>query len=268
MTDIIKAYAKVNLSLAVLDKRPDWYHNLISILQKISLADTIYFESRQNGISIKVTWKSSWIPTNSDNICFKAALEMRKYARRKQWISIHIHKCIDIQAWLGWGSSDGAEVIKYLNKAWEINFWIDRLIEISKKIWADLPFFVSGHSTAKVAWIWEIVDKCDYPLKWRYIALIKPNYIWINTWWAFNACQNFYCDTVHQIWLNSFEKPVFAHFPDLATIKHKFNEFWAEMAMMSGSWSTLFWIFTSKELANEAIYNLNQYWQWGVYEII
>lgn len=260
------SYAKINLSLKILWKREDWYHFIDSVFQKISLADEMIFEDRNEWIEIRSEWQFRKIPTNSDNTCYKAALAMQKLAKWKQWIKITIYKNIPQKSGLWGWSSNAGEVFKYLNKYWNINLDKNQLIEIWKEIWADIPFFIEDFNCAKVWWIWEIISENENIYKWKYIALLKPKYIEVNTKWAYEEFDKVLSNNNSSI--NDFEQIIFPHFPDLQIIKDELAQAWALQANMTGSWSTIFWIFESKQSAQEAFDEIKERWWWGVFEIL
>lgn len=251
----IKSFAKVNLSLKIIWKVENWYHLIDSIFNKISLADEIIFEDKKEWIEIRTTWEFRKIPTNAWNTCFKIADKMRKFAKWKRWIKIILQKNIPQKAGLWWWSSNAGEVLKYLNKHWEINFDEEKLIEIWASVWADIPFFIKKWNCQKVGWIWEKTEEIFWEFSWKYIAIIKPKYIEIETKWAY--------EILDKSWKDNFEEAIFSYFPDLKRIKNELKNSWAIKANMTWSGSCIFWIFENENIAKKSLEKIEGiWWSW------
>jgi len=151
MTSItLSAPAKVNLFLKVLDKRKDGYHNILTLFERISLADEIEISKIPSGIVIS----SDTIITHDpkDNIVYKAAESILKYIRvdngskgKKKGlkgVEIRVKKGIPIAAGLGGGSSDAASVLIGIDKLYDLQLKADDLMKLAKKLGADVPFFI------------------------------------------------------------------------------------------------------------------------------
>ncbi len=140
----LRAPAKINFFLEVLKKRPDGYHDIETILQEISLADSVTLnEMRSPGIKIQCS--NPLVPSDSRNLAYKAAFLLKQYLREeKRGVVIAIEKNIPVAAGLGGGSSDAAAVLKGLNKLWKINLKTPELIALAEKIGMDVPFFILG----------------------------------------------------------------------------------------------------------------------------
>ncbi|PIU83199.1 MAG: 4-(cytidine 5'-diphospho)-2-C-methyl-D-erythritol kinase, partial [Elusimicrobia bacterium CG06_land_8_20_14_3_00_38_11] len=138
----LKANAKINLFLDILNKRKDGYHNIRTIFQEISLTDEIYVREIKNGI--KIFCAHPKVPTNKTNLVYKAADLLKKHSGIKKGILIKIKKNIPVGGGLGGGSSDAAAVLKGLNKLWNLKLTKNQLAGIGKKIGADVPFFIYG----------------------------------------------------------------------------------------------------------------------------
>lgn len=166
----IKARAKINLVLNVLEKREDNYHNLESIFQKINLYDEIYIkESKRTGITIKTN-----IPqlNNEDNIIYKAFYELKKY-RNIESIDVTINKKIPMKAGLAGGSTDCAAFILGMNKLFNLSLNPQELRNIGIKLGADVvPCYYN--IPVKATGIGEIIKKIDSNSKY-YVLIIKPN---------------------------------------------------------------------------------------------
>lgn len=138
------ACAKINLTLEVLGRRDDGYHEIASVLQLISLCDSLGFESDPR------TVLSCNIPqlATPGNLVFKAARLMRRKAAQKHGVSVSISKSIPPASGLGGGSSDAAAAMLALNVLWEVDASGEELMDWAAEIGSDVPFFVSNYHTA------------------------------------------------------------------------------------------------------------------------
>lgn len=150
----IKANAKINLSLSVLGKREDGYHELDTVMQSISLNDTVYIEKND-----KITVECGELG-GEDNIAFKAAAAFFKASGIDAGAKIKIEKRIPSAAGMGGGSADAAAVLVGLDKLYEAELSYERLLSVAVKLGADVPFLIRG-GTARAKGIGEILE----PLK-------------------------------------------------------------------------------------------------------
>ncbi|MDP3791207.1 MAG: 4-(cytidine 5'-diphospho)-2-C-methyl-D-erythritol kinase [Candidatus Omnitrophota bacterium] len=143
MTSItVKAPAKVNLFLKILSKRKDSYHNIHTLFERISLADTIKISRIPKGIIVK---SDKFLTKNpKDNLVYKAAEAILKHGKVKSGVRIEIKKRIPVAAGLGGGSSDAASTLIGVNKLFNIKLNSRVLMQIGSKIGADVPFFILG----------------------------------------------------------------------------------------------------------------------------
>ncbi|MBT4936296.1 4-(cytidine 5'-diphospho)-2-C-methyl-D-erythritol kinase [Candidatus Peregrinibacteria bacterium] len=148
--------AKVNLFLHIKHLREDEYHEIDSVFAKLDFGDILDFEEKKEGIEIRASGKYK-IPTNADNLVYKAADIMRARAKGKRGIKIHIEKNIPVGSGLGGGSSNAATTLKYLNEAWDIHLPQNELMILGESLGADVPFFLSDFSVARVGGVGEKV---------------------------------------------------------------------------------------------------------------
>ena len=132
----LKARAKINLTLNVLDKREDNYHNIESVFQKISLYDELYIEkNNENKLILKSNWKDL---ENDNNIISKTYNKLKNLYPTISGVTVTLIKHIPMQAGLGGGSTDCASFIKGLNKLFSLNLTESDLINIGKTLGADV----------------------------------------------------------------------------------------------------------------------------------
>ena len=166
LEDDMKAYAKLNLTLDITGKRDDGYHTLDSVMQTISLYDTVNVYPAK-----KISIISDMDINTEDNIVYKAAIKFFEYTKINSGAKIILKKRIPLSAGLGGGSSDAAAVINSLNKIYNTNLSDKELISIAKSVGADVPFLLKG-GTARVRGIGEDITPLPN-IKGGCILLIK-----------------------------------------------------------------------------------------------
>ena len=253
---ILKARAKINLSLDVLKKRQDGYHEVRMIMQTLALHDQVTIEEKKSIITIECD--NAKIPSGEENIAFKAArLVLNKFGINSG-VAIKINKKIPVSAGLAGGSSNASAVIKGLNKLFDINMSEKEMMDLGKQIGADVPYCIKG-GTALAEGIGEIIKELKQ-LPYIPVLLIKPN-ISISTIWAY---QNIDVDkilkrpdtkqlvkAINDRNINYLAKNMKNVFEEVATkkyeiineIKHKLMLNGAVGSMMSGSGPSVFGIF-------------------------
>lgn len=164
----LPAPAKLNLFLHVLGRRDDGYHLLQSAFQLIDLADSLDFESRDDGAIVR---EGDVIGAPEADLCVRAAQLLREATGSSAGATIRVRKRIPAGAGLGGGSSDAATTLIALNRLWELRLPREALAMLGAKLGADVPFFVLGHN-AFVEGVGERVAPIDLPTQW--FALIWP----------------------------------------------------------------------------------------------
>jgi len=172
MTESALAYAKINISLDIISKREDGFHNLSSVMQTIDLSDEITVECKP-GEGISVETNLSYLPGNEQNIAAKAAVA---YYDHTEIIGNHtkiiIKKSIPVCAGLGGGSTDGACVLKLLDRLHKTELGNRKLEEIGILVGSDVPFCIEG-GTKLVEGRGERLTNLQ-PLPDSYIVICKP----------------------------------------------------------------------------------------------
>ena len=134
------APAKLNLYLRVLDSRPDGYHEIETIFERIDLADELTFELAD---ALSLTSSDSSLSCGEDNLIMKAARLLQRDSGQHHGARIHVKKQIPIAAGLGGGSSDAATTLLGLNELWGLRFSHEQLVELAAQLGSDAPFFLS-----------------------------------------------------------------------------------------------------------------------------
>lgn len=272
----VKTSAKINLSLDVVGKRPDGYHELKSIFQSIGLYDILTVNKRLSEIHIYCDDKN--VPCDMRNVAYKAAMMFFEYTGINAGADIIIEKHIPSQAGLGGGSSDGAGVLYALNRIFKTNMPINQLAEIGGKISADTAFFLYG-GTAYVQGIGEKISAIrSIPPVDIVVAKGKEG---ISTPEAYKAIDSL-SDPEHpdtQKLLKYIDKGEFLKKCDLCQnifemvtktrdvfdLKKYMLDGGAETAIMSGSGSAVFGIFKDKERALKCTESLKKYYYFAEY---
>ena len=269
----VHAPAKVNLILRILDRRPDGYHNLWSIMHTVALEDevTIRVSSSQSGI--KLTCDAEGLSVDHTNLVSKAAAAVLDHVRLSVGVEVELGKRIPMGAGLGGGSSDAAATILGLNRVLRLGWTTAKMTEVGQTLGSDVAFFLFAPS-AIVSGRGERVRPVTIEGK-RWAVLVKPAF-GVETKWAYQELSaarpevrflsashgeldrldrmtwNQVADAVE----NDFEGPVFARHPLLQEIKRSLVKLGARFALLSGSGATVFGLFDEESTARRAAADL------------
>lgn len=257
----LPAPAKINYLLDVIGKRPDGYHDLRMIMQRINLCDAITL-TLTNTPDISVVCNSKGAPDGPGNIAWKAAMMMLDISQSGNGINIQITKNIPVAAGLGGGSSDAASVLMGINDLLKLGLTEQQLMAVGSKLGADVPFFIFK-KTALAEGIGEKLTPIpEMPKCW--ILLVNPG-IHVSTAWVYRSLQltkrdelnilpKFFesIEDVVSILSNDLESVTIPVFPVIADIKTRLKALGAAGSMMSGSGPTVFGIFNSFDAAEAA----------------
>ncbi len=265
--------AKVNLSLRVLRKREDGYHDILSLMQRISLCDEMTFAETGSGIGVHCP--GTPLPEDEGNIVYRAAASFFSRIGASPGIEITIRKRIPIAAGLGGGSSNAATTLVTLNDIHGSPLSRAELMRIGAGLGADVPFFIFG----KTAWAAGIGDRLTEspPLPPFWFVLINPGFA-ISTRSVYEGL-NFgltkplihysipHFSTEEDVvggLTNDLEKVTVKLHPILDEIKALLLAGGARGALMSGSGPTVFGIFTDRASAEKAEESLRRGERWLV----
>jgi 4-diphosphocytidyl-2-C-methyl-D-erythritol kinase len=251
-TLVLSAPAKINYLLDVIAKRPDGYHDLRMIMQRVNLCDQVILTVTDTP-GIIVTCNSPGAPNGPKNIAWKAAKVLLDLSQSGKGVTIEITKNIPTAAGLGGGSSDAATVLMGLNELLETGFSEQKLMEIGCTLGADVPFFIFK-KTALAEGIGEKLTQLpEMPNCW--ILLINPG-VHVSTAWAYRSLQltstselnklpEFFesIEQIVSVLSNDLEAVTIFAFPIIAEIKSRLIHLGAVGSMMSGSGPTVFGIF-------------------------
>jgi len=137
----LPCFAKLNLYLQILNKRPDNYHNIKTVFERIGLCDTLTLKKRRDK-SIKISCSDPLVPRGESNLCYRAAELLRRDFGKAGGVDIRITKRIPVGAGLAGGSSNAASTLIGLNKIWGLRLKKEQLLRYARKIGADVAFFL------------------------------------------------------------------------------------------------------------------------------
>ena len=270
------ARAKVNLTLDVLSKRADGYHEVSSILQMLELCEDVELKKISRGITLtldatKISGGET-VPHDEKNLAWRAAVEVQKFCGKNLGVAIDLVKKIPAQAGLGGGSADAAAVIRGMNRLYELNLTEDELCTIGARIGSDVPFCIVG-GTCLATGHGEILTRLS-PIKNFSVILAKPRGE-ISTAWSYKTydenpatahlpteeiigqLEREEYDAAFKNFGNLLEDVAIKKIPAIADCKKKFLAAGARVALMSGSGPTVFALTDSDQSAEKIAASVN-----------
>ncbi|AND37689.1 MULTISPECIES: 4-(cytidine 5'-diphospho)-2-C-methyl-D-erythritol kinase [Cytobacillus] len=253
MKVMVKAPAKINLSLDVLHKREDGYHEVEMIMTTIDLADRLELTLLDKD-EIKIVSHNRFVPDDQRNLAYQAAHLLKERFQVKKGVSITIEKAIPVAAGLAGGSSDAAAALRGLNKLWDLGLSLDELAEIGTEIGSDVSFCVYGGTALATGRGEKIQQLPAPPTCW--VILAKP-FIGVstadvyrrldveqvqhpNTAGMIEAINAGSYDDVCRNMGNVLEDVTLNMHPEVLQIKDQMKRFGADAVLMSGSGPTVF----------------------------
>lgn len=257
-TVTLAAPAKINYRLDVIRRRPDNYHDLRMVMQRIALADIIEISLSDNS-GIRVNCNQDGVPNGPANIAWRAADALITRSGREVGVEIFITKHIPVAAGLGGGSSDAATVLMGLNQLLGLHLTDTDLMTIGLRLGADVPFFIFK-KTALAEGVGERLTEIQgAPHVW--LVLVNPN-VHVSTAWVYQNLQLTkdrvtdtlpkFCRSLHDVCAilsNDLEPVTIARFPVVREIKELLMAKGASGVLMSGSGPTVFALFGTEEEA-------------------
>lgn len=262
MTHTVLSPAKVNLFLKVVSKRPDGYHNIVSIVDIISVFDVIHIEEIPDDVII-IEDDKDILPKDAANTMYRAAVALKERFKISRGVRVFVEKNIPIGSGLGGPSSNAATVLKELARIWKVQINEAELNDIGKGIGADVPLFLYGNACI-MRGIGNKISPVELPSLWYLI--IYPN-ISISTRRVYEGLKIVLTKKQNDIKLvakfsgtrevsaileNDLERIGILLCPIIKTIKDRLIESGASGTLMSGSGSSVFGIFENEEGAKQA----------------
>lgn len=265
----ISSPAKLNLFLEVLGKRPDGYHTISTIFERVSLADEIIIKQLDESC-IKINSDSKDIPEDSRNLAYKAASLLREDLGIRKGVTIRIKKRIPVGAGLGGGSSNAASTLLGLNRLWNLRLSRKKLLEYGSKIGSDVAFFLYNSAFARGSLrgerisplknikrkFWHIVIVPDISVStkgiYRELDRLGRNSLNVDK----RRCRAFGAGSrgleIDKILFNSLEEITFKKYPKVKELKESLIAHGVKNVLMSGSGSAVFGIVNSRKEGLEA----------------
>ena len=261
----MKAYAKINLGLDVVRRLENGYHEVKMVMQTVGIYDVLTFERIPEGIV--VTTDSGELPTDENNLIYKAAKLMKEHYGIREGVRIHLEKHIPIAAGMAGGSTDAAATMKGINRLFDLGCTLEELMELGVKIGADVPYCVMG-GTALAEGIGEkltalpaapecflVVAKPDINVSTKYVyehldaAGVKEH---PDIDGMVRAIEEESLQGILDRMGNVLESVTVTVYPIIDTIKSRMRQLGALNSLMSGSGPTVFGIFIDEQKAREA----------------
>lgn len=264
------APAKINLTLDVLGKRSDGYHEISTIMQSIPLNDTITVRLLEND-EIIVNTDSNLVPSGDSNIVFKTARLIKDIYGIEDGIEIQIEKRIPVAAGLAGGSTDAAAAIKLLDKAYNLRLSKEEMYDVARRIGADVSFCIDG-GTALATGIGDVLMPID-KIPDCYILIVKPD-ISVSTKEIYEgldvdevkerpdiigiikAINDNDLEAISAKLCNVMENVTIKKYPIISDIKQGLLKHGALGSLMSGSGPSVFGIFDVTDKAQKAYNNM------------
>lgn len=283
----LPAFAKINLSLRVLGRRTDGFHEIRTIFQTISLRDSLAFEPIESD-RIEFSCEaadsladSARAPNDESNLVYKAAQALRERYGLSLGAKIRLEKRIPAQAGLGGGSSDAAAALLGLSHLWKLKTSKSDLYELGARIGSDVPFFFYGGTALGTGTGTKIEPLEDFPKK--PLLVVVPG-VGVSTAEAYKALNvsaltkvgraaNLSVsrakaqkeDHLHELMRNDFEAVVMVSRPEIGRARDSLLRAGAREAMLSGSGSSVFGVFDDNEKADRACADLRTNESWRVF---
>ena len=266
----LKAMAKINLGLDVVRKREDGYHEVRMIMQTIRMYDQIELEPTE-APGIRVSTNLNYLPTNEDNLVYKAAKLLMDEFDVKKGLNIGLRKFIPVAAGMAGGSSDAAAVMVGVNRLFHLNLSQKELMERGVKIGADVPYCIV-RGTALAEGIGEKLTHLP-PAPAGYVLIAKPG-IHVSTKFVYTnlkaneleshpdidgqiqAIRSGDLKKVAELCGNVLETVTIPAYPVIEEIKDVMKKGGALNACKSGSGPTVFGLFDDREKAKAVYENL------------
>lgn len=272
---VIPSPAKINLLLKVVAKRPDGYHEILTLLCRIGLFDTVILAFDRPKISVECAHPG--VPDGRTNLAYRAASLFLDALSIPDGVAIFIDKVIPVAAGLGGGSSNAAAVLMGLNQHYGLPFTDGKLRQIALQVGADVPFFLLRHSAIArgVGDHLEIYEGLP-PL---FAVLVRPRFE-VSTAWVYKNlnlgltnCEKSFkyryfeedFTKVKKLLCNDLEQVTIRKFPQIKIVKRTLIDLGAETALMSGSGPTVFGLFEDWSLAEQAFHGMRDRGEWDTF---
>lgn len=265
----IDAHCKINLSLRVLGRRPDGYHELDTVFQELEFGDRLWVEPAPE-FALTTTGLPLSGMGDDENIIVRAYELFAQSTGVAPACGVTLEKRVPVGSGLGGGSADGAAMLKVLNQIGGTGLSDDALIELAVQLGADVPFFIRG-GVQRGRGVGEVLEPVKLDFHHPVLLVIPP--VQVSTKQAFEGLKIKLTDQrapvtfgrlltkadVKQLFENHFEPSVFHTYPQIGAIKSDLLRQGAWFASLSGSGSTVYGVFEDRKLAEAAQFHFQ--WQ-------
>jgi 4-diphosphocytidyl-2-C-methyl-D-erythritol kinase len=272
----LPSFAKINWTLRVAGRRPDGYHEVATVLQSISLCDELTFELREDNV-LSLTCDDPAIPTDDSNLVARAARALST----QHGATITLAKKIPAKGGLGGGSSNAAITLLALNRLWRIGLRVTDLKQIGSGLGADVPFFLTGGTAVAkgIGTELEAVSDCSK----QHLIVVTPNAS-VSTATAYASLNAPSLTTPNSVSIlsssftepfsgdssqwplhNDFEGVIFEIEPEIRRAKLALLDAGARAALLAGSGSSVFGIFSDEAARDQALTNVRCEAGWRVF---
>lgn len=270
---ILKARAKINLTLDVTGKREDNYHILEMIMQTISLYDKVYVKKIDKPV-LRLKSNLDWLPADERNLAYMAAKLLKEEFQIKQGIFIELDKRIPVAAGLAGGSTDCAAVLIAVNRLFRLGLSKEELMKYGLRLGADVPYCIM-RGTVLAQGIGEVLTPLSQQCPFCYVVLVKlpisvsTAFVYKNlslqsiqsrpnTAKMIQSIENGDLEGVCNYLCNVLETVTISHYPEINKVKKRLLQLGAKGSLMSGSGPTVFGLFKEKETAQKAVLQLKE----------
>ncbi len=253
----VRSFAKINLGLEVIRKRPDNYHDLRTLFQCVDFHDTLIFSTNNSG-RIVLKGNNPRIPSDKQNLVYLAAELLKERFAVSLGVEIHLDKKIPVRGGLGGGSSNAAMTLHALNMIWDLKCSKDELLDIGRTLGADVPYFFEGGLCVGLGKGDELTRVDDLDPFYCVLVLPELSIITADDYHRLSLLTSegkdskiirFLDNFEYSSLENSLEETVFNLHPQLRDIKRLFYKLGSELSLVSGSGSTVFGLFHQKKKA-------------------
>lgn len=255
---VVLSPAKLNLALRVGRRRPDGYHELQTLFERISLSDRMSFSLKPSGIRVLTDSKAA--PSGPKNLAYRAADLLKTRFSVRQGVEIRIQKRIPVGAGLGGGSSNAASTLLVLNRLWKLKLPRARLLKLAAELGSDVPFFILEEPFAVARGRGEKLTAIRWPRRFWHL-IVKPPFA-VSTAQAYAAWDKLTAprrgvrikpaSVLKGALFNSLELVVGKRLRTIQLMKAQLVSAGARAALMSGSGSAVFGIFSNRQRATLA----------------
>lgn len=258
----IRSFSKINLGLEVVGKREDSYHEIRTLFQTINFFDVLEFRPADHS-KIFLRGNDKTISWKEDNLIFRAALLLQEQYNVSQGIEIYATKNVPPGKGLGGGSSNAAMTLYALNKIWELRLEKEALMELGKRLGADVPFFLEGGlclGSERGDSILPLPDLDSLPCLLGLPSFsIRTANIYSNLRLSLTSKNKdskiirFLNKRELDLLENRLEETIFCFYPQLKSVKSLIRSQGSELTLVTGTGSAVFGLFREKEKAEIAL---------------